>query len=334
MSPWCSIGIRASPVGAAQHGVYLCRPYGACAEWKFRTTGSRPWLELYRRYAAKEAQREQNSRRLSAFGSMTRIENKFAQLKAKECKAFIPYITAGDPNLDTTLELVLALERTGADVIELGVPFSDPIADGPVIQRATERALRGGVTLRKVLQLGGDIRKKSEIPLVLFSYFNPLLNYGLEKLAKDAVQAGFDGVLASDLTVEESESFVRTMRAAGLNTVFLVAPTSSPERMKKIAETSTGFLYAVSRTGVTGEQRELAGDLKEFLQTLRTHTSLPIAVGFGISRPEHVLAVWQEADAAAVGSSIVKEVEQHIGKPGLVESVAAFASWLKGSQTK
>ncbi len=265
---------------------------------------------------------------------MTRIENKFAQLKAKECKAFIPYITAGDPNLDTTLELVLALERTGADVIELGVPFSDPIADGPVIQRATERALRGGVTLRKVLQLGGDIRKKSEIPLVLFSYFNPLLNYGLEKLAKDAVQAGFDGVLASDLTVEESESFVRTMRAAGLNTVFLVAPTSSPERMKKIAETSTGFLYAVSRTGVTGEQRELAGDLKEFLQTLRTHTSLPIAVGFGISRPEHVFAVWQEADAAAVGSSIVKEVEQHIGKPGLVESVAAFASWLKGSQTK
>ncbi len=265
---------------------------------------------------------------------MTRIENKFAQLKAKECKAFIPYITAGDPNLDTTLELVLALERAGADVIELGVPFSDPIADGPVIQRATERALRGGVTLRKVLQLGGDIRKKSEIPLVLFSYFNPLLNYGLEKLAKDAVQAGFDGVLASDLTVEESESFVRTMRAAGLNTVFLVAPTSSPERMKKIAGTSTGFLYAVSRTGVTGEQRELAGDLKEFLQTLRTHTSLPIAVGFGISRPEHVLAVWQEADAAAVGSSIVKEVEQHIGKPGLVESVAAFASWLKGSQTK
>ena len=184
------------------------------------------------------------------------------------------------------------------------------------------------------MQLGGDIRKKSEIPLVLFSYFNPLLNYGLEKLAKDAVQAGLDGVLASDLTVEESESFVRTMRAAGLNTVFLVAPTSSPERMKKIAETSTGFLYAVSRTGVTGEQRELAGDLKEFLQALRTHTSLPIAVGFGISRPEHVLAVWQEADAATVGSSIVKEVEQHIGKPGLAESVAAFASWLKGSQTK
>src|SRR5437870_3487552 len=265
---------------------------------------------------------------------MTRIENKFAQLKAKECKAFIPYITAGDPNLDTTLELVFALERAGADAIELGVPFSDPIADGPVIQRATERALRGGVTLRKVLQLGVDIRKKSEIPLVLFSYFNPLLNYGLEKLAKDAVKAGFDGVLASDLTVEESESFVRTMRAAGLDTVFLVAPTSSPERMKKIAETSTGFLYAVSRTGVTGEQRELAGDLKEFLQTLRTHTILPIAVGFGISRPEHVLAVWQEADAATVGSSIVKEVEQHIGRPDLVESVAAFASWLRGSQTK
>src|SRR5438094_7232253 len=265
---------------------------------------------------------------------MTRIEKRFGQLKAAHGKAFIPYLTAGDPSLEMTLELVLALEKAGADLIEVGVPFSDPIADGPVIQRATDRAVRNGVTLQKVLKLGENVRKKSEIPLVLFSYFNPLLNHGLDRLAKDATAAGFDGVLASDLTIEESEPFVRSMQRAGLNTIFLVAPTSSPERMKKIAETSTGFLYAVSRTGVTGEQRELAGDLKEFLQAVRTHTSLPIAVGFGISRPEHVLAVWQEADAATVGSSIVKEVEQHIGKPGLAESVAAFASWLKGSQTK
>ena len=264
---------------------------------------------------------------------MTRIEKKFGQLKAESRKGFIPYITAGDPSLETTLQLVLALEKAGADVIELGVPFSDPIADGPVIQRATERALHNGVTLHKVLQLGGNIRQKSEIPLVLFSYFNPLLNHGLEKLATDAVKSGFDGVLASDLTVEESEPFIRTMRGAGLNTVFLVAPTSSPQRMKKIAETSSGFLYAVSRTGVTGEQQELAGDLKEFLQRLRPHTKSPIAVGFGISRPEHVRAVWQEADAAIVGSSIVKEVEQHIGKADLVENVAAFAGWLKGSQS-
>src|SRR5436190_2130409 len=179
---------------------------------------------------------------------MTRIETKFAQLKAERRKAFIPYITAGDPSLDVTLELVFALEAAGADVIELGVPFSDPIEDGPVIQRATERALHNGVTLRKVLQLGENIRKKSEIPLVLFSYFNPLLNHGLERL--------------------------------------------------------------------------------------RSHTTSPIAVGFGISRPEHVRAVWQEADAAIVGSSIVKEVEKHIGKSDLVESVAAFAGWLKGSQSK
>ncbi|MBI2150932.1 MAG: tryptophan synthase subunit alpha [Acidobacteria bacterium] len=262
---------------------------------------------------------------------MTRIENRFS----RGGNAFIPYLTAGDPSLDVTLDLVLGLEKAGADIIELGVPFSDPIADGPVIQRATERALAGGVTLQKVLALGENIRRKSAIPLVLFSYFNPLLNHGLEKLATDAVKAGFDGVLASDLTVEESGPFVRTMRGAGLNTIlntiFLVAPTSSTERMKKIAETSSGFLYAVSRTGVTGESQELAGELKEFLRTLRKHTKTPIAVGFGISRPEHVRAVWQEADGAIVGSALVKEVEQNIGKPDLAGRVAAFAAWLKGS---
>jgi len=261
---------------------------------------------------------------------VTRIEKLFERLKSEGRKAFIPYITSGDPSLEITLELVLALDKAGADLIELGVPFSDPIADGPVIQRATDRALRNGVTLHKVLQLGENIRKKSEIPLVLFSYFNPLLNHGLEKLAKDAVAAGFDGILASDLTIEESEPFVRTMRGAGLNTIFLVAPTSSPERMKKIAETSNGFLYAVSRTGVTGERQELAGDLKEFLRTLRSYTKSPIAVGFGISRPEHVEAVWEEADGAIVGSSIVRKVEEHIGQAELVSIVAGFARWLAG----
>jgi tryptophan synthase alpha chain len=263
---------------------------------------------------------------------MTRIEKKFAELKAEGRKAFIPYITTGDPSMEITLELVLALEKSGADVIELGIPFSDPIADGPVIQRATERALHNGVTLQKVLDLGKAIRKKSEIPLVLFSYFNPLLNHGLEKLAKDATAAGFDGILASDLTLEESGTFNRTMRASGLNTIFLVAPTSSVARMKAIAEASNGFLYAVSRTGVTGERQELAGDLSEFLRTLRSFTKCPIAVGFGISRPEHVQAVWQEADGAIVGSSIVKKVEEFIGSPKLVSEVSAFASWLRGNQ--
>src|SRR5262245_14258594 len=265
---------------------------------------------------------------------MTRIETKFAQLKSAGEKAFIPFVTAGDPSLDVTLDLVLALEKSGADTVELGVPFSDPIADGPVIQRATERALANKVTLKKTIELGSRIRGRSKVPLVLFSYFNPLLNYGLEKLAHDAAEAGFDGVLASDLTVEESDTFVRTMRTGGLNTIFLVAPTSSPDRMKKIAQTSDGFLYAVSRTGVTGEQQDLASDLKQFLQTLRSYTTSPIAVGFGISRPEHVRAVWQEADGAVVSSSSVKEIERHMGKADLVENVAAFARWLKGYQSK
>jgi tryptophan synthase alpha chain len=265
---------------------------------------------------------------------MTRIDAKFAQLKSEGQKAFIPFITAGDPSLDITLDLILALEKSGADIIELGVPFSDPIADGPVIQRATDRALRNGMTLKKALQLGAKLRQRSEIPLVLFTYFNPLLNYGLEGLAHTAAESGFDGILASDLTVEESDTFIRTMHAGGLNTIFLVAPTSSPERIRKIAETSNGFLYAVSRTGVTGEQQNLAGDLRPFLQKLRSHTNSPIAVGFGISRPEHVRAVWQEADGAIVGSSIVKAIEQHIGSVDLVEKVAEFARWLKGCQSK
>ena len=260
---------------------------------------------------------------------MTRIERRFEKLKSAGGKAFIPYLTAGDPSLEVTLELVLALEKAGADLIELGVPFSDPIADGPVIQRATDRALRNGVTLQKVLKLAENIRKKSEIPLLLFSYFNPLLNHGLESLAKNATAAGFDGVLASDLTIEESEPFVYSMQRAGLNTVFLVAPTSSEERMKKIAQTSTGFLYAVSRTGVTGERQELAADLKDFLRRLRLYTKTPIAVGFGISRPEQVRAVWQEADGAIVGSSIVKTIEEHISDQDVVSQVGAFARWLR-----
>src|ERR1043166_8455702 len=245
--------------------------------------------------------------------------------------ALVAYVTCGDPDIATTRDIVLAAADAGADVIELGVPFSDPIADGPVIQRATERALRNGATLQKVLDLGKLVRKQSEIPLVLFSYFNPLLNHGLEKLAQDAFAAGFDGVLASDLTLEESQVFVKAMRASGLNTIFLVAPTSSRERMKAIAETSTGFLYAVSRTGVTGERQELPDDLRDFLRTLRAFTKSPIAVGFGISRPEHLKAVWQEADGAVVGSSIVKKVEEHIGNPKLVGEVGAFAKWLRGN---
>jgi tryptophan synthase alpha chain len=261
---------------------------------------------------------------------MTRIEKKFQELSASNRKAFMPYITAGDPDLKTSAELILALDRAGADIIEVGVPFSDPIADGPVIQRATERALASHTTLRDILRMGTEIRKKSQIPMVIMSYYNPLLHYGLEKLAKDAAAAGFDGVLASDLTVEESGPFVETMSKAGLNTIFLVAPTSSPERIRKIAQTSTGFLYAVSRTGVTGEQQELSTELRDFLRVLRTHTKVPIAVGFGISRPEHLQAVWQEADGAAVGSAIVREIEEHTAEGRVADRVAEFTRWLRG----
>ncbi|HET9219024.1 MAG TPA: tryptophan synthase subunit alpha [Terriglobia bacterium] len=262
---------------------------------------------------------------------MTRIDNKFQELRAANRKAFIPFITAGDPDLKTTAELILALDRAGADVIEVGVPFSDPIADGPVIQRATERALASRTTLRDILGLGAEIRKTSQVPMLIMSYYNPLFHYGLPKLAKDVAAAGFDGILASDLTVEESEPFVKAMAGAGLNTVFLVAPTSSPERIRKIAQASTGFLYAVSRTGVTGERQELSAELRDFLKTLRCHTPIPIAVGFGISRPEHVQAVWQEADGAVVGSALVREIEQHAKNGKLTEKIAEFTRWLKGT---
>ena len=261
---------------------------------------------------------------------MTRIEKRFQELKAAKKKAFIPYITAGDPSLKISAELILALDKAGADVIEVGVPFSDPIADGPVIQRATERALVSGASLADILRMGSEVRKQSQIPLLLFSYYNPLLRYGLDNLARDAAAAGFDGILASDLTVEESGVFVETMKKAGLNTVFLVAPTSSPERMRKIGASSTGFLYAVSRTGVTGERQELATDLRDFLKTLRTHTEVPIAVGFGISQPEHVQAVWQEADGAVVGSALVRAIEENAGFSDVADRIARFTLWLRG----
>ncbi len=261
---------------------------------------------------------------------MTRIEKRFAQLKSEKRHAFIPYITAGDPTRDITRDLIFGLEKAGADIIELGVPFSDPIADGPVIQRATERALGQKMTMRKVLELATEVRRQSQIPMVLFSYYNPIFRYGLKNLAKDAASAGFDGVLATDLTVEESEEYRAVMKAAGLNTVFLAAPTSSPERLKLTAQASTGFLYAVSRTGVTGETQKLSPDLQGFLRELRRYTKSPIAVGFGISQPEHVRAVWEEADAAIVGSAIVREIELNAGRADLVDRVSQFTKWLRG----
>ena len=245
-----------------------------------------------------------------AASNSTRISKRFAELRASAELGIVTYITAGDPSLDATLRFVLTLAEAGADVIELGVPFSDPLADGPTIQRASERALKAGTTLAGVLELVRRIRKSSQVPLVLFSYYNPILQMGLEKFASAAASAGADGVLATDLTPEESEDYRRIMRLHNLDTIFLGAPTSTDERLAKIAGCSSGFLYLISRTGVTGAKDSLPDDLPALLRRARSVTVLPIAVGFGISLPGHVSVLGGLADAAVVGSALVSEIEK------------------------
>jgi tryptophan synthase alpha chain len=239
----------------------------------------------------------------------SRIENCFATLRAAGEMGIVAYITAGDPSIDATLEFVLALEEAGTDVIELGVPFSDPLADGPTIQRASERALKSGASLPKILELVGRIRKSSQIPLVLFSYYNPILQMGLENFAAAASAAGVDGVLATDLSPEESVEYRSILAMHYLDTIFLCAPTSTDERLASIAACSSGFLYLVSRTGVTGAKDTLPDDLPALLRRVRNFTTLPIAVGFGISLPGQVTLLGGLADAAVVGSSLVAEIE-------------------------
>jgi tryptophan synthase alpha chain len=238
-----------------------------------------------------------------------RIEKCFATLRAAGEMGIVAYITAGDPSIDATLEFVLALEEAGTDVIELGVPFSDPLADGPTIQRASERALKSGASLPKILELVRRIRKSSQIPLVLFSYYNPILQMGLETFAAAASGAGVDGVLATDLSPEESVEYRGILARHHLDTIFLCAPTSTDERLASIAACSSGFLYLVSRTGVTGAKDTLPDDLPALLRRVRNFTTLPIAVGFGISLPGHVTLLGGLADAAVVGSSLVAEIE-------------------------
>ena len=240
----------------------------------------------------------------------TRISKRFAELRDAGELGIVAYITAGDPTLDATLRHVLGLAEAGADVIELGVPFSDPLADGPTIQRASERALKSGTTLRGVLDLVRRIRQSSQVPLVLFSYFNPILQFGLEKFAAAAAESGADGVLVTDLTPEESEDYRRILKARGLDTIFLAAPTSTDERLQKIAACSSGFLYLISRTGVTGAKDALPDDLPALLRRAHRFTQLPIAVGFGISLPGHVSVLGGLADAAVVGSALVAEIEK------------------------
>jgi tryptophan synthase alpha chain len=263
----------------------------------------------------------------------TRISRRFAELRDSGEMGIVAYITAGDPSFPATLRFVVAMAEAGVDVIELGVPFSDPLADGPTIQRASERALKNGATLSRVIALVREIRKANSpanaVPIVLFSYYNPVFQMGLEKFAAAASAAGADGVLITDLTPEESEDYRRIMAAHHLDTVFLGAPTSTDERLEKIAECSSGFLYLISRTGVTGAKDVLPDDLPALLRRARNVTRLPIAVGFGISLPGHVSVLGGLADAAAVGSALVSEIEKatakNSGEAGIDVAAAALA---------
>lgn len=257
--------------------------------------------------------------------NQTRIGRLFDRLRREGRPAFVAYITAGDPSPDRTPALVAALERGGADLIELGVPFSDPIADGPVIQRGSDRALKAGTSVATVLKIASEIRKHSEIPLLLFTYMNPILRYGLEALARDAVARGIDGCLLTDLSVEEAEPYVKAMRQAGLDTVFLVAPTSTQRRLELVAKYSTGFVYLVSRTGVTGERATVSDSVVPLVEAMRKVTALPLAVGFGISSADHVRAVGALADAVVVGTAVERVVEENVNSPNLEKELEALA---------
>ncbi|MGB8771584.1 MAG: tryptophan synthase subunit alpha [Candidatus Korobacteraceae bacterium] len=241
----------------------------------------------------------------------------------------VAYITCGDPDLDTSREVALAAIRAGADVVELGVPFSDPVADGPVIQRASERALQHGTNLQGVLDIAGQLRQQSNAGLIIFSYLNPILQFGLEKFCTAAAEAGVDGALVTDLPAEEAGEYLRAMKAHNLAPVFLAAPTSTDKRLRNTAKHSRGFVYAISRTGITGTRQELADDARSLVERLRVHTKLPIAVGFGVSTPEQFAEVGRFADAAVVGSAIVQTIEQNPGREAA--AVSEFLSSLTGT---
>ena len=258
----------------------------------------------------------------------SKIAETFRRLKSEAGKAFIPFVTAGDPDLEATVALVVEMERSGCHIVELGIPFSDPLADGPVIQRASERALRRGYRFTDYLAAVREIRSRCALPIVLFSYFNPILQYGLERLAGDATAAGVDGILVTDVTPEEADEYRGCMSRHGLDPIFLVAPTSGSERIARIVSCCRGFVYVVSRTGVTGVRERLSDSVAPTLSLVRAQCDLPVAVGFGISQPEHVRSVWEIADGAVVGSGIVAEIERHSGSPGMVAQVGEFCRWL------
>ena len=259
---------------------------------------------------------------------MNRIEKRFAELREKDETAFIPFITAGDPTLDQTEELVLALADAGADIIELGVPFSDPLADGVVNQEAAQRALLHHVTLHDIVALIGRLRKRTEVPLMLFTYYNPVLAYGAEALATEAAKAGADGILCVDLPPEEAEPYETAFRSKGLSTVFLLAPTSTDDRIDLIAEHSTGFVYYVSRTGTTGERETIESSVRGMVSKIKAKTDTPVAVGFGISTPAQAREIAGYGDGVVVGSAIVRMIGELGDSPDAPLQVGAFVKSL------
>ena len=260
---------------------------------------------------------------------MSRIAETFAALKRLGRGGFIPFITAGDPDIATTERLLIELAAAGADIMELGVPFSDPVADGETIQRASERALRKGTTVSDVLSCVSHAKQHIDVPIVLFSYFNPLLSFGRDRLANDAKKAGLDAVVVTDLIPEEAETWTKTLIQFELDPIFLVAPTTSDKRLKEIARQARGFIYAVSRAGVTGARDQMTGDAEALVKRVRSVSDLPVAVGFGISTAEQVREVWRFADAAVIGSAIVREIEKLTGSADMVDQIGEFARSLR-----
>jgi tryptophan synthase alpha chain len=260
---------------------------------------------------------------------MSRLAETFATLRRRGERALVPYFTAGDPSLAATRRLIVEAAKRGADIIELGIPFSDPVADGPVIQRAVQRALAAGTTMPRVLEMVRDVRAEVSVPIVFLGYYNPILSFGLEAWTRAATAAGADGVLVADLPPEEAAPLRAAADRAGLDLSHFAAPTSTPERMRKIARATGAFIYMVSLTGVTGERSQLPPDLTKHLRALRAVTTKPICVGFGISTPEHAALVGRVADGVIVGSAIVRLVERHANSPELIPEVGDFIAALK-----
>ena len=260
---------------------------------------------------------------------MKRLESTFARIRGNGHPGLVTYVTAGDPDFERSGEILKALDRAGADVLEVGVPFSDPLADGPVIQRATERALAGGTTLRHVLDLVRRLRHDIKAPIVIFSYANPILRMGAAQFADRAADAGVDGVLMLDLPIEEADEFRGLITARGIDTIFLLSPTTTDERIRKAAALGSGFLYAISRLGVTGARAQIETGARETVGRIRAATNLPIALGFGISKPEHVREVGRWADAAVVGSALVNVIAEAGTAPDLATRVEEYVRWLK-----